>query len=185
MFDVNDPNAYAQNQGNITPTLPGGQANPAQFQMPFNANPLVGMLAPLIALAAQRQAQQQQVQPTSSLPASTVAQATGKSLKAPQQQQQAPTSKLSVGNISQALKPTPTQNTGGMISHVVKPGDTLWSIAHQYTGNGNNWTKLQGFHQDPRTLQAGTVIHIPQNLAQGQNIGKAPSNVYAGGGNIG
>ena len=82
---------------------------------------------------------------------------------------------LSVGR--QQLPGKQNNQQGGYITHVVKPGDTLWGIAHQYTGNGDNWTKLQGFHQDPRTLAAGTVIHVPKSLMQGQNL--QPSKVYS------
>jgi nucleoid-associated protein YgaU len=104
------------------------------------------------------------------------------------QQQQLPSPEVSqqvMGQLGVKQPKQATQTSGGTgyTTHVVKPGDTLWGIAHQYTGNGDNWTKLGGFHQDPRTLQPGTQIQIPNSmLSKQKNIGKAPSNVASSGG---
>lgn len=141
---------------------------------------------------------QQNQQPTSNFgigtlaPTSTQGQALtgalGNLSQGQPQQQQAPSpdvsqqvmGQLGVKQPKQASQPT---SGTGYTTHTVKAGDTLWGIAHQYTGNGDNWTKLGGFHQDPRTLQPGTQIQIPNSmLSKQQNIGKAPSNVHASGG---
>jgi len=43
----------------------------------------------------------------------------------------------------------------------VQSGDTLWSIAQKYLGNGNRWQELGGFGGDPRRMPIGTVISLP------------------------
>lgn len=153
--------------------------------------------------------QQQEQQPVSDFgigtlaPTSTQGQALTSALgnlsqsqSQPQTQQQTPSPDVS-GQVMNQLgvkqQPQQMQSGGtGYTTHIVKPGDTLWGIAHQYTGNGDNWTKLGGFHQDPRTFQPGTAIQIPNSLQSKQQtpkktttVGKAPSNVFTGGGNLG
>lgn len=43
----------------------------------------------------------------------------------------------------------------------VQSGDTLWSIAQKYLGNGARWQELGGFGGDPRRMPIGTVISLP------------------------
>lgn len=47
--------------------------------------------------------------------------------------------------------------------YTVKPGDTLYVIAEQFYGDGNQWQKIAQANniQDPSQLQAGTMITIP------------------------
>ena len=45
----------------------------------------------------------------------------------------------------------------------VKPGDTLWSLARQYLGQGNRWRELQksnSRNRDPHYLRIGSQIRI-------------------------
>lgn len=92
---------------------------------------------------------------------------------------------MGVHNPMQSNTQTAQAKQPAYIQHVVKPGETLWQIAQHYTGDGNNWKNFEGFHSDPRSLQPGTVLHIPtkgtQNVAQakpsqGQNL--MPSHVF-------
>lgn len=105
-----------------------------------------------------------------------------------QARQQGSPQLIQTGKQQLAANQNASQQSAGMINHVVQPGDTLWGIAHHYTGSGDNWSKLGGFnfHQDPRTLKVGSTIQIPQALAsKQQNIGKAPSNIASSGGGMG
>lgn len=53
-----------------------------------------------------------------------------------------------------------TAQTG---AHPVVAGDTLWSIAVRYYGNGNRWTDIAAANgiTDPRLLFPGTILRIP------------------------
>lgn len=50
------------------------------------------------------------------------------------------------------------------VTHKVRRGDTLWGIAEQYLGDGNDWRQLTatdgGDISDPRHLAVGTVVRI-------------------------
>ena len=59
-------------------------------------------------------------------------------------------------------------NQGRSSGYIVKPGDTLWSIANRYLGAGNRYREL-GYTGDPRSLQVGTNINIPQPKATVQS----------------
>jgi len=50
--------------------------------------------------------------------------------------------------------------------HVVKAGDTLWSLAVKYLGNGQRWTEIQKANGgpekcDPNKLKIGRVLTLP------------------------
>jgi hypothetical protein len=49
------------------------------------------------------------------------------------------------------------------INHTVKPGETLFSIAEKYYGNGYEWVRLKEYQPwvDPDHLVPGEVIHVP------------------------
>src|SRR5688572_24273795 len=64
--------------------------------------------------------------------------------------------------------PTVTQTpgavaTGGGGSYVVKKGDTLFGIARQTYGNGNQWQRIASANPglSPGTLKAGQTIVLP------------------------
>jgi nucleoid-associated protein YgaU len=51
-------------------------------------------------------------------------------------------------------------------SYTVKTGDTLWSIAQHFYGNGAGWQKIYAANEqvigtDPNAVHAGMVLHIP------------------------
>jgi hypothetical protein len=48
-------------------------------------------------------------------------------------------------------------------THVVRQGETLWSIAKQRLNSSSNWTQIQKFNaiDTPRNLQVGTELNIP------------------------
>lgn len=43
----------------------------------------------------------------------------------------------------------------------VQAGDSLWKLAQKYTGNGMNWSKLNGGN---KLIKPGDVIDVPENL---------------------
>ena len=63
-----------------------------------------------------------------------------------------------------------------MSQYTVKSGDTLWAIAQKSLGNGARWGEL-GYSGDPRKLQVGTVLNIPDgnNQQQQQNTQQTTS----------
>ena len=51
-------------------------------------------------------------------------------------------------------------------TYVTQPGDTLWSIAEQFYGDGTLWPKIyaankQVIGDDPNVLYAGLTLTIP------------------------
>jgi nucleoid-associated protein YgaU len=57
---------------------------------------------------------------------------------------------------------TPAADAGGK-SYTVRKGDTLFSIARQFYGNGGQWQRIAGANPglSPSTLKAGKTITIP------------------------
>jgi N-acetylmuramoyl-L-alanine amidase CwlA len=55
-------------------------------------------------------------------------------------------------------KPAPVE-----ITHKVVKGDTLWSLAVRYLGDGQKWRAIQALNGgiDPRRLRIGSVLKIP------------------------
>lgn len=53
-----------------------------------------------------------------------------------------------------------------MIEYTVQRGDTLWDIAEQYSGGGENWRWiLRGRDMErpnPRRLHAGEILAVPE-----------------------
>ena len=52
------------------------------------------------------------------------------------------------------------------ITHVIKQGDTLWSLAVRYLGSGHRWTEIQNLNDgpekcDPHKLRIGATLAIP------------------------
>lgn len=51
-------------------------------------------------------------------------------------------------------------------AYVTQPGDTLWSIAEQFYGDGTQWPKIYQANMavigpDPNVLHAGLTLQIP------------------------
>lgn len=53
-------------------------------------------------------------------------------------------------------------NANGAINYMVKPGDTLWDIAEQYLGGGQNYGQIKGYGGSPNQLPVGQQLQIPQ-----------------------
>jgi len=51
----------------------------------------------------------------------------------------------------------------GERSHVIVKGDTLWSLAVRYLGNGQKWPEIQKLNGgiDPLKLPIGKILKIP------------------------
>lgn len=57
----------------------------------------------------------------------------------------------------------PPPRTSSTRRHTVRAGETLWSIAQQHYGDGNEWRRIGDTNgvTDPRKLAIGTVLTIP------------------------
>lgn len=78
-----------------------------------------------------------------------------------------------VGNIVSTLSPPRTHTSPFTLSqalHIVGEGETLWSIAMQHYGNGNQWAKIAnanvGKVTNPNALVTGEKLVIPNPTKQ-------------------
>ncbi|TYP95535.1 nucleoid DNA-binding protein [Fodinibius salinus] len=101
------------------------------------------------------------------------------SQKQPQKSAQQPTAEKSSGNKSSADK-TATKNK--KVSHSIKKGQTLWSIAEDKYGNPRLWPWIYGKNDtltNPHVIQTGRLLTVPlpsgnQNrLSQSDSVGVA------------
>jgi flagellum-specific peptidoglycan hydrolase FlgJ len=55
-----------------------------------------------------------------------------------------------------------------LTQHTIKQGDTLWSLAVRYLGDGNRWIEIQALNGgiDPKRLRIGAVLKIPERGAK-------------------
>ncbi len=78
-------------------------------------------------------------------------------------------------------QPAPSQQRE--LVHRVREGDTLWSIAQQYYGDGSQWTRLrernQGRIMSDGQVRKGATIVIPGVPATAQRITPEPRTVVA------
>jgi len=77
----------------------------------------------------------------------------------------------------QNYSPYPTTLNQAQNQYTVKSGDTLWDIAQKYLGNGSLYPQL-GYTGNPRTLQIGTKLTIPNKSSQQPNTSTANGPVY-------
>lgn len=82
------------------------------------------------------------------------------------------------GTPKRTLEPTPDKTKGdaryevtedynsGIISYTVQPGDSLGSIARDFTGDAGNWRSIAEYNNisNPRQLRVGVVLNIPTAL---------------------
>lgn len=66
----------------------------------------------------------------------------------------------------QAVAPgAPTRSARGERVHLVLPGETLWSLATRYLGDGHRWEEIVARNRavvsSARSLEAGTTLRIP------------------------
>lgn len=60
-----------------------------------------------------------------------------------------------------------------MTTHKVKKGDTLWSIAKKYLGDGNKYRQIMALNgMDDTVIHSGDVLKIPTKATY-EEIGKA------------
>src|SRR5205823_2027100 len=69
------------------------------------------------------------------------------------------------GADNQLWKLVPSQSPS-TTTYTVRDGDSLWSIAQQFYGDGNQWNKIydankQVIGPDPNNIRAGMVLTIP------------------------
>jgi len=73
-------------------------------------------------------------------------------------------SKKATGKVAVVAPPAPAP-TAGEQTYTAKPGDTLWSLAKRFYGDGKLKTKIfeanRNKLKDENTLPAGTVLVIP------------------------
>jgi len=67
------------------------------------------------------------------------------------------------GTVAPAPAPAPMPVATGESIHVVKRGDTLWSIAQRYYGRGARWREIAGANgiTDSKKLPIGLQLTIP------------------------
>jgi len=56
---------------------------------------------------------------------------------------------------------------------VAERGDTLWGLAANLTGNGNNWKKF-GYNGRPENLQIGQVVNVSKLYGSGSGVTITP-----------
>lgn len=71
---------------------------------------------------------------------------------------------LTIPDLDQTGTPAPTPTSPQ--TYTTRPGDTLWSIAQHFYGDGNRWPEIYEANKaaigaDPRDLFAGKVLTIP------------------------
>lgn len=73
----------------------------------------------------------------------------------------------------------------GGINHTVQRGETLFSIAEKYYGNGYEWVRLKEYNPwvDQERLNIGEIIHIPEpkHLPRGSTKKQSFLNLPSGG----
>ena len=53
----------------------------------------------------------------------------------------------------------------GAVEHIVRRGETLFTIAERLTGNGRNFRAIAAFNNiDPNDVEVGDIIRIPAEL---------------------
>ena len=64
----------------------------------------------------------------------------------------------------EGLPPQAAEETDGGVNHVVQRGETLFSIAEKYYGNGYEWVRLREYNTwvDHEHLNIGEIIYIPE-----------------------
>jgi hypothetical protein len=97
----------------------------------------------------------------------------------------APIAPAALAPVSSAAARTPAPSPG---SYVVRPGDSLWSIAAALLGDGDDWPAIAALNLgrtmadglqfvDPNTIHAGWTLEIPDQgapLASGTDVSAIP-----------
>lgn len=79
---------------------------------------------------------------------------------------------------------SPPAQAGQQQKYIVKSGDTLWSIAQRYLGNGNRWREIRKANgstftdAEARLLQVGQAVYLPvgYQTGTGSPVNPAPVN---------
>jgi len=63
--------------------------------------------------------------------------------------------------------PARAEQAAGYVVHTVARGETLFTIAHSYTGDGQMFREIARFNNiNPNAVEIGDVIKIPESLLQ-------------------
>ncbi len=88
-----------------------------------------------------------------------------------------------------AVPGAPTRSARGERVHLVLPGETLWSLATRYLGDGHRWEEIVALNRavvsSARSLEAGTTLRIPaagagRTSAPAARAGALPATVANG-----
>ena len=61
--------------------------------------------------------------------------------------------------------PTVAANANEYVLHTVTRGETLFTIAHSYTGDGQKFREIARYNNiDPNAVEVGDVIKIPESM---------------------
>ena len=76
-------------------------------------------------------------------------------------------SNVQAGHSTTAPPPAPELTTKAVRTHTVQKGDSLWKIAKQYLGNGNQWKAIYEANKgvigaNPDLIKPGQVLTIPE-----------------------
>jgi len=71
-------------------------------------------------------------------------------------------------NIWDFLRDYEDKPATGYIEYPVMSGDSLWSIAKQFLGNGRRWGEIKGYTGDPARLPIGQLLYIPTSGISGK-----------------
>jgi LysM repeat protein len=63
------------------------------------------------------------------------------------------------------------------ITHTFKAGDTLWSLANQYLGNGSRWSEIAELNgiKDETAIPNGTILLIPSTGTKSAKVSTTPT----------
>lgn len=81
---------------------------------------------------------------------------------------EAPPSEMALPPVVEEMTPVPVEPSGGAQTYTMKPGDTLYTLARRYYGDGKLWTKIFEANKDKirdvHDIPVGTMLVIPPKM---------------------